>query len=100
MTNAKVTGLKNLETYVFTVTPTDGSWEGKASEPVTATPQPASVPGKVDMVNVTVMDAALGVSWKKAESATYYELYYQVWWRATTWARVPAPLSMRGRPRR
>ncbi len=78
VTNAKVTGLKNLETYVFTVTPTDGSWEGKASEPVTATPQPASVPGKVDMVNVTVMDAALGVSWKKAESATYYELYYQV----------------------
>ena len=78
VTSAKVNGLKNLETYVFTVTPTDGSWEGKPSEPVTATPQPASVPDKVDMVNVTAMDAALGVSWKEGKSATYYEVYYQV----------------------
>lgn len=77
VTSAKVTGLENLETYVFTVTPTDGSWEGKPSEPVTATPQPASVPDKVDMVTITAMDAALGVSWKEGKSATYYEVYYQ-----------------------
>lgn len=77
VTTAKVTGLENLTTYVFTVTPTDGSWEGRASEPKTATPMPASVPGKVDMVQVTAMDAALGVSWKEAKSATYYEVYYQ-----------------------
>ena len=78
VTSAQVTGLENLETYVFTVTPTDGSWEGKPSEPVTATPQPASVPDKVDMVTITAMDAALGVSWKEGKSATYYEVYYQV----------------------
>ncbi|MDE6107759.1 MAG: hypothetical protein K2F83_03680, partial [Oscillospiraceae bacterium] len=78
VTRAKVTGLKNLETYVFTVTPTDGNWEGKASDQVIATPVPASVPEKVDMVNVTAMDGALGLSWKEGKSATYYEVYYRV----------------------
>ncbi len=77
VTAAKVTGLENLTTYVFTVTPTDGSWEGRPSDPKTAMPMPASVPGKVDMVQVTAMDAALGVAWKEAKSATYYEVYYQ-----------------------
>ena len=77
VTRAKVTGLKNLETYVFTVTPTDGRWEGRACDPVTAVPVPASVPDRVDMVHVTALDAALGVSWKEGKSATYYELYYQ-----------------------
>ncbi len=75
---AKVTGLKNLETYVFTVTATDGAWEGKPSDPVTATPIPASVPDKVDMVNVTALENALGVSWKEGKSATWYEVWYQV----------------------
>ncbi len=74
---ARVSGLKNLETYVFTVTATDGSWEGKPSDPITATPKPASVPDKVDMVRVTALEGALGVSWKKGESATYYEVYYR-----------------------
>ena len=77
VTRAKVTGLKNLESYVFTVTPTDGQWEGRACDPVTATPIPASAPDKVDMVNVTALDAALGLSWKEGKIATYYEVYYQ-----------------------
>ena len=77
MTSAKVTGLENLETYVFTVTPTDGTWEGKASDPVTATPVPAKVPDRVDMVSVTALDAALSVSWKEGKSATWYEVWYQ-----------------------
>ncbi|MCI9264982.1 MAG: hypothetical protein HFF06_10510 [Oscillospiraceae bacterium] len=77
VTNAKVTGLENLETYVFTVTPTDGNWEGKASDPVTATPVPAKVPDRVDMVSVTALDAALSVSWKEGKSATWYEVWYQ-----------------------
>lgn len=77
VTRAKVTGLKNLETYVFTVTPTDGNWEGRASDQVYATPLPASVPERVDMVSVTALDAALAVSWKEGKAATYYEVYYQ-----------------------
>ena len=77
VTTALVTGLENLETYSFTVTPTDGSWEGKPSQAVTATPQPAKVPDKTDMVRVTAMEGALGVSWKEGKSATWYEVYYQ-----------------------
>ncbi len=75
--SATVTGLENLKTYCFTVTATDGSWEGKPSEPVTATPQPAAVPDKVDMVTVTSMDGALRVGWKAAKGATWHELFYR-----------------------
>ncbi|MCI8759267.1 MAG: hypothetical protein HFF82_09580, partial [Oscillospiraceae bacterium] len=75
--SATVTGLENLKTYCFTVTATDGSWEGKPSEPVTATPQPAKVPDRVDMVNVTSMDGALRVGWKAAKGATWHELFYR-----------------------
>ncbi len=75
--SATVTGLENLKTYCFTVTATDGSWEGKPSEPVTAIPQPAKVPDRVDMVNVTSMDGALRVGWKAAKGATWHELFYR-----------------------
>ncbi len=92
VTQAKVTGLKNLETYVFTVTATDGTWEGKPSDPVSATPVPASVPDKVDMVNVTALENALSVSWKAGKSATYYELYYQVK-GADTWLQAGGQLK-------
>ena len=75
--SATVTGLENLKTYCFTVTATDGSWEGKPSEPVTAIPQPAKVPDRVDMVTVTSMDGALRVGWKAAKGATWHELFYR-----------------------
>jgi len=75
--SAAVTGLENLVEYAFTVTPTDGSWTGKTSQPVYATPQPAKVPAAPDMVNVGVLDGALTVSWKKSENATFYEVFYQ-----------------------
>ena len=74
--SATITGLSNLKTYLFTVTPTDGAWKGKASSPVSATPQPAKAPPAPDMVNVTSLEGSLAVSWKASENATYYELYY------------------------
>ena len=74
---AEVTGLENLKTYLFTVTPVDGSWEGVACEPVEATPQPAKVPSPPDMVNVGALDSALQVSWKASENATFYEVWYK-----------------------
>jgi len=58
--SATITGLSNLKTYLFTVTPTDGSWEGKPSAAVTATPQPAGPPDQVVMVTVSALDGALG----------------------------------------
>ena len=74
---AEITGLENLKTYLFTVTPVDGGWQGRTSSAVAATPQPAKAPDAPDMVNVGVLDAALTVSWKAAKNATYYEVYYR-----------------------
>ncbi len=74
---AEITGLENLKTYLFTVTPIDGKWEGAASDPVEATPQPAKAPGAPDMVNVGELDGALSVSWKASEGGTFYEVYYK-----------------------
>ncbi len=74
---AEVTGLENLKTYLFTVTPVDGTWEGTACDPVSATPQPARAPSAPDMVSVSSLDSALSVGWKAAENATFYEVYYK-----------------------
>ena len=73
---AEVTGLENMTAYQFTVTAVNDAWNGKPSQPVTATPQPASAPSAPDMVSVTALDGALEVGWKAAEGAVYYELYY------------------------
>ena len=82
--SAQVTGLDNLKTYCFTVTPTDGSWEGTACAPVEETPQPAKAPDPPDMVSVAPLDGQLAVSWKKGSSALWYEVYY------TTQANAPS----------
>lgn len=74
---AEVTGLENLKTYLFTVTPTDRGWEGKPSETVAAEPLPARAPDAPDMVSVRELDGALSVSWKAGKTATYYEVYYK-----------------------
>lgn len=74
---AQVTDLENLKTYWFQVTPTSSGWEGQACDPVSATPQPAKAPNAPDMVSIQELDGALGVSWKKAEGATYYQLFYK-----------------------
>ena len=74
---AEITGLDNLKTYLFTVTPVDGAWEGRTSNAVSAVPQPARAPDAPDMVSVSPLDGALSVSWKAAKNATYYELWYQ-----------------------
>lgn len=73
---AEITGLKNLTEYTFVVTPTDTGWAGKASAPVTATPQPSAAPSAPDMVTVSAGEGSLTVSWKAAENATYYKLFY------------------------
>ena len=73
---AQITGLDNLKTYRFTVTPTDGAWQGQTCAPVEATPQPAKAPSAPDMVNVSPLDGQLSVSWKRGENAVWYEVYY------------------------
>ena len=44
VTQAQITGLDNLKTYCFTVTPTDGAWQGQTCAPVEATPPPPPSP--------------------------------------------------------
>lgn len=75
-TTAVVKELKNLTTYVFTVTPVSDGWEGQPSAPVKATPQPAKAPDAPDMVRVKAGEGELSVSWNKSKSATSYEVYY------------------------
>lgn len=75
-TTAVVSGLKNLETYSFTVTPISTGWEGKPSQIVEAQPKPASAPSAPDMVSVKTGDGMLHVSWKQSKTATSYEVYY------------------------
>lgn len=81
---AEITGLENQTEYQFTVTAVDGTWSGKPSAPVSATPQPASAPKPPDLVSVSPMDGALSVGWKAAKGATYYELYYTTKANAST----------------
>ena len=75
--SATVTGLENLKKYFFQVTPVAQGWEGSPCGPVEAVPQPAQKPDAPDMVSITELDGALGVSWKASKSATYYEVYYK-----------------------
>ncbi len=74
---AVVAGLENLKAYCFQVTPLAGDWEGDPCAPIEATPQPAKQPSPPDMITVTPLDGALSVSWKAAEGATFYEVYYK-----------------------
>lgn len=74
---AVIQGLKNLKTYYFTVVPISDGWEGGRSELVSAMPLPNSAPLKPDMLVVTPMDGALGLSWKATENATFYRVFYK-----------------------
>lgn len=77
VTSATITGLKNLQTYYFAVSPISEGWEGGRSDEISAIPQPNAVPKKPDMVVVTGQDRALKVSWKKTENASYYRVFYK-----------------------
>ncbi len=74
---AEVTGLDNLQAYKFQVTPTAEGWTGDPSDTVEATPQPSKKPDAPDMVQVTELEGALGISWKASKAATFYEVYYK-----------------------
>ncbi len=90
---AQVTGLENLQKYWFQVTPTAEGWEGDACQPVDATPQPSKSPNAPDMVSITELDGALGVSWKASEGATYYEVYYKEQSSSGAYQRIGGSLA-------
>lgn len=74
--SAVIDGLENLKAYDFTVTPTDGTWEGQPSAVISATPLPASAPDKIDGLSLKPMDGSITAAWKQGKSATYYQLFY------------------------
>ena len=74
-TRFTISGLKNDITYTFKVTPVNDAWTGDPTE-IDATPKASKAPNRVDMVNVTEDDGLLKLSWKKAENAIYYKVFY------------------------
>ena len=76
-TQATVTGLENLKSYQFQVTPVNDEWSGMPSAAVSATPQPSKVPGAPSNISVTPADQSLRLSWGKTEDAAYYQVFYR-----------------------
>ncbi len=79
-TQATVTGLENLKAYQFQVTPVNnvgGEWSGAPSAVVSATPQPANVPGAPSNISVTPADQSLRLSWGGTKDASYYQVFYR-----------------------
>ena len=74
---AVVSGLENLKEYFFQVTATNGDWKGTPSAVVSATPQPASVPGAPSNIRVSARSEALRVSWGKTKDASYYQVFFR-----------------------
>lgn len=76
-TRATVTGLENLTAYQFQVTPVNNEWSGMPSAVVSATPEPANVPGAPSNIAVTPADQSLRLSWGKTKDAAYYQVFYR-----------------------
>ncbi len=75
---ALVTGLDNQKTYYFQVTATSGDWKGTPSKIVSATPQPAGVPGAPSNIRVTESDQSLRLNWGSTKDSSYYQVFYRV----------------------
>ena len=54
-----------------------GDWTGKPSAVVSCIPFPGKAPLPPDNVSLTPADSAITVSWKKAEDAEFYDVYYK-----------------------
>ena len=76
-TRTVISGLENLKTYQFQVTAVNGEWRGTPSAPVSATPEPGSVPGAPSNIQVTAADQSLRLSWGKTKDATFYQVFYR-----------------------
>ena len=54
-----------------------GEWSGAPSAVVSATPQPANVPGAPSNISVTPADQSLRLSWGGTKDASYYQVFYR-----------------------
>ena len=74
---ASISGLENLTEYFFQVTAVSGDWRGEPSQVVSATPEPASVPGAPSNIRVESGDQVLRLSWGKAKDASFYQVFFR-----------------------
>ncbi len=72
-----IDGLDNNVTYYFSVTATSNGWAGTASDIISATPLPSSVPGLVSNINVEAADGRLTLKWNEIKNAVYYQVFYR-----------------------
>ena len=76
-TTAEVSGLKNLTTYYFQVTASNGQWKGTPSDIISAIPEASKIPGAPSNISVTPANESLRISWGKTKDASYYQVYYR-----------------------
>jgi len=76
-TTAEVSGLKNLTTYYFQVTASNGQWKGTPSDIISAMPESSKIPGVPSNISVTPANESLRISWGKTKDASYYQVYYK-----------------------
>lgn len=74
---ASIKGLENLTNYYFVIRAVSGDWMGTPSQEYKGTPQPSKKPLAPDFLEVEEMNAGLKLSWKKADDATYYKVFYK-----------------------
>ncbi len=69
--------LKNNIDYTLRVRSVNGDWRSAWSDSVTARPVPSAAPAAPDYVSVTGGYGEISVSWKEAEDADSYTLFYR-----------------------
>lgn len=69
--------LENGTPYTVSVQSVNGAWRSGYCDPITVIPKATSKPGKVDGLNAAGAFNSVKLSWKKAEDAETYNVYYK-----------------------
>ncbi|MCH5203952.1 MAG: M60 family metallopeptidase [Oscillospiraceae bacterium] len=70
--------LENGNAYTVKVQSVNGAWKSGWSDSITVVPKASSKPKKPDNVNAVGGYKSVDVSWKKAEDAEWYNVYYKL----------------------
>ena len=70
--------LKNGTEYTVKVQSVNGSWKSGYCDPVTVTPRASARPDRPDGLTASGAYRSIKASWKKAENAEWYNLYYKL----------------------
>ncbi|MCH5208268.1 MAG: M60 family metallopeptidase [Oscillospiraceae bacterium] len=70
--------LENGAAYTVKVQSVNGAWKSGWSDAITVVPKASAKPGKPDNVTAVGGYRSIDVSWKKAEDAEWYNVYYKL----------------------